>query len=132
MLNSEGLGYLYPSGDDIDLSEGTIVDLPNFKVFRRNSDRVKSELMNYFLMFGIIMLFGLSVAKSKVEYSEGAAPNFNAISPAYYNQAFGMKSSKYYLGNTETLKVENEIMGCTTYRWCKRGRSLASGGRYCI
>ena len=28
MLNSEGLGYLDPSGDDIDLSEGTIVDLP--------------------------------------------------------------------------------------------------------
>jgi ATP-binding cassette, subfamily A (ABC1), member 3 len=77
------------------------LDLKNFKVFSRNSDRVKSELMNYFLMFGIIILFGLSVAKSKVEYSEGAAPNFNAISPAYYNKASGMKSSKYYLGNTE-------------------------------
>ena len=61
-------------GSDHAMSLRATLDSKNFKLFTRNKDRMKSEVIGMCIFLGVMILFGWSIDQSKTIKTLGAAP----------------------------------------------------------
>ena len=108
---------LDPSGSkasDHAMSLRATLDSKNFKLFTRNKDRMKSEIIGMCIFLGVMILFGWSIDKSKTIKTLGPAPA--ALSITSKTALYACDQSSYspenpcyvYFGNDNT-----EVNGCT-------------------